>query len=219
MGARVPVVVTGRQYQAYFDWISSKPLTQELSDHAVLGNGDIIRGFVQGVDYGGVTPALSFNLGEYFEVRSKEIKSKVQTPQETEAIPHEDLGPPKKLTKECVSKISPALLADDNECRESIAKVLRREGVDVHTVESAEQAQELLNALSSGADQSNASFTEFRLAILDPNLKESSTDLVGLRIAEELRKRSNCRVIVMTGEAKNTNKLQQWPELGWEIKI
>jgi len=214
MGARVPVVVTGRQYQAYFDWISSRPMTHELSDHAVLGHGDIVRGFVQGIDYGGVTPALSFNLAEYFEVRSKEIRSKVLAPQETEESPYEELGPPKKLSMECIRKISPTLLADDNECRESIAKVLRREGVDVHTVESTEQAQRLLNSLSAGSHQSQSESPDFRLAILDPNLKENSTELVGLRIAEKLRERSDCRVLVMTGEAKNTNKLEQWPELG-----
>jgi signal transduction histidine kinase/DNA-binding response OmpR family regulator len=214
MGARVPAVVTGRYYQDYFNWISSKSLTQELADHAVLGNGDIVRGFVKGIDYGGMAPALTFNLSEYFEIRNTEIKLKVLTPQETEEIPQQEFGSPRKLAKDCVSRISPALLADDNECRESIAKVLRREGVEVHTVENTEQAQEFLDYISSDQLQSAKRSPEFRLAILDPNLKESSTDLIGLSIAEKLREKSNCRVIIMTGEAKNTNKLRQWPELG-----
>src|SRR5258708_25202046 len=41
IGENVPAVV---KRDSYLDWIDSKELSQELSDHSVLGKGDFIRG-------------------------------------------------------------------------------------------------------------------------------------------------------------------------------
>lgn len=214
IGSDIPAIITGRNYQTYLDWVSAKALTQELSDHAVLGKGDFVRGFVKGVDYGDIPASLIFDVGEYLDFRSTEIASIVISPSAAQETQQEPIGPGRRLQKGYVQKISPVLLADDNECRDSIAKVLRREGLEVHTLESADQAQEFLDLLSTDEPRPVAQCPRFRLAILDPNLKEDSNDLVGLRIAAKLRAKLDCRVIVMTGEAKSTNKIQQWPDLG-----
>jgi signal transduction histidine kinase/DNA-binding response OmpR family regulator len=210
LGDNVPAVVTYRNHQAYLDWVASKGLTQELADHAVLGRGDVIRGFVKGVS--DEHSSVSVNVSEYLIYMGREIAEAVtkvemspQEEREEEALPH------RNLRAETIASISPVLLGDDNACRESIAKVLRSEGVEVHTLEDTKQAQDFLDALSSDGPGPSI---PYRLAILDPNMEEHGTDLVGLRIAQELCAKTVCRVIVMTGEINNINKLDRAPGLG-----
>jgi signal transduction histidine kinase/DNA-binding response OmpR family regulator len=213
IGNDTPALVTYQNYQSYLDWVSSKELTQELSDHAVLGKGDVIRGFVKGISdkYGDDPASIIIDVSEYLDYRDREIADIVShddpgTSKERE----ESKSAPKKIQPENVLKISPVLLVDDNECRDSIAKILRHEGIEVDTLKNVREARDLLNDLSSNRPLKS----NYKLAILDPNLEEHSTDLVGIEIAAKLRSKTKCRVILMTGEVKNSTKLERWPNLG-----
>jgi signal transduction histidine kinase/DNA-binding response OmpR family regulator len=86
--------------------------------------------------------------------------------------------------------------------------MLKREGVEVKTLKNAHDAQSFMDELAANHDQ-----TTFRFAILDPNLEEDSTDLFGLRVAAALSDKTDCRVILMTGEVENSKKLEYWPSL------
>jgi signal transduction histidine kinase len=212
IGDKIPTIVTHQSYQSYLDWVSSKGLSQELSDHAVLGKGDVVRGFVTGFaerpDDG--PASVIVDISNYLAFRDREIESKIVTGEARPSVEREDsLSVPKKIQAEHVSKISPVLLVDDNECRDSIAKILRYEGIEVDTLENTSEAKNLLNDLSTNSPLKS----NYQLAILDPNLEEHSTDLIGLEIAAKLREKTKCRVVLMTGEVKNSTKLERWPNL------
>lgn len=213
IGDDTPALVTYQNYQSYLDWVSSKELTQELSDHAVLGKGDVIRGFVKGIadKYGDDPASVIIDISEYLDYRDREIADKVvKDDPVTDKDREEFTTAQKKIQPENISKISPVLLVDDNECRDSIAKILRHEGIKVDTLENVREARDLLDDLSFNRQLKE----NYQLAILDPNLEEHSTDLVGIEIAEKLRSKTKCRVILMTGEVKNSTKLSRWPNLG-----
>jgi signal transduction histidine kinase/DNA-binding response OmpR family regulator len=211
-----PAIVTQQYYQSYIDWIASKELSQELSDHAVLGRGDVIRGTVVGIYNKDVDEPASIvlDISGYLDSRSAEISREVTiSAVRTKEDDDEYKAPDKKIPSEIVAKISPVLLVDDNDqCRESIATMLKREGVDVDTLKNAHEAQIFLDTLSPNPlnTQTNRSY---KLAILDPNLEEDSTDLFGLQVAAELRTKTDCRVILMTGEVEHSKKLERWPDL------
>lgn len=209
----VPAIITHKYYQSYLDWVSSKNLTQELSDHAVLGKGDVIRGFIKGISekYDDNPASVIIDISEYLDYRTQEIVSLVAHPIPPANEEREEVTPvQKKIQSKNVLKISPVLLVDDNECRDSIAKILRHEGAEVDTIKNTMEALDFLKELSTNHQLTS----KYRLAILDPNLEEHSTDLIGLEIAAKLRSKTNCRVILMTGEVKNTTKLERWPNLG-----
>lgn len=216
IGYETPAIVTQKNYQSYIDWIASKELSQELSDHAVLGRGDVIRGFMAGIfDKNTEEPAsVIVDISSYLDSRSAEIaREVVSSAARVKDEPEEYEQPDKKLPPEIMASISPVLLVDDNDqCRESIATMLKREGVEVHTLKNAQEAQLFLDELDANAAQPKTD-RAFRLAILDPNLEEDSTDLFGLRVAAGLSDKTDCRVILMTGEVENSRKLEHWPDL------
>lgn len=214
IGYETPAVINHQSYEKYLDWVSSKDLSHDLSDHAVLGKGDVIRAFIKGIDHNDEPPSVILNLGEYLDFRNDEITRIVMTPEPAINDDYEEYVPRQtKIRAEDISKISPVLLVDDDECRNPIANILKHEGVEVHTLETSKQAEEFLSSISAG-ESLRITGVPFRLAILDPNLEDRGSDLIGLRIAAELRAKTDCRVIIMTGEVKNTIKLAQWPNLG-----
>jgi signal transduction histidine kinase/CheY-like chemotaxis protein len=217
IGDNIPAIIPQKNHQAYLDWVAAKELKQDLLDHGVLGQGDVIRGFVKEIsmEHPDEPASVILDISEYLDFRSQEIAEKVVRPTAPLKEDQEEAKiPDSKIKSETVAAISPVLLVDDNdECRESIATMLRREGVEVHTLESIKEAQDFLDSLSANITQSKSS-CPFRLAILDPNLEEDSIDHFGLKIAAELRAKTDCRVILMTGELKNSNKLERWPTLG-----
>jgi signal transduction histidine kinase/DNA-binding response OmpR family regulator len=217
IGDGSPAIVTQKYYQSYIDWIASKELSHELLDHAVLGRGDVIRGFVVGISNQDADELASavLDISSYLDFKDAEISQEVtSSASRIKEDQEEDTLPDKKIPSEIVAKISPVLLVDDNDqCRESIATMLKREGVEVDTLKNVHQAQAFLDTLSANPTRFETN-RAYQLAILDPNLEEDSTDLFGLYVADELRAKTDCRVILMTGEIENSKKLAHWPKLG-----
>jgi signal transduction histidine kinase/CheY-like chemotaxis protein len=198
---------------SYLDWIDSKRLiTHELSDHAVLGRGDVIRGLVRLAS--NLSESIELDICEHLELRSAEIAEAVE---ETLVLPakrrEESVAlSPRKLGGRIAAAVSPVLLVENNAaCRESIGAVLKREGVDVHTLENTDQAHRFVTSLSPGTGPKLRK--PFKLAIVDPNLDAESTDHAGLQVAQILLSQPACRVILITGEVKNIKKIDNWGDL------
>lgn len=211
-----PVLVPQDLYQDYIDFIDSKKLTHDLRDHAVLGRGDTIRGINVGTSEKYFDEPLSIvvDLKAYLESQKTEISEAItKSVPALKADPEENPLADKRMPPEVVAQISPVLLIDDiDDCRESIAGLLSREGAEVYTIKDRQEAQEFLNSFSDDAPQ-DALSRRLKLAIVDPNLETESTDLFGLRIAEKLSLETDCRIILMTAEVEHSNKLKRWPNL------
>jgi len=210
IGDCIPGVVSR---ESYLDWVASKGLSQDWSDHGELAQGDVIRGFVRSI--ANKEGAVELDVSGYLDYRSNETTKAVQS---TIAHPLEEreersVSTLQMLSREVSDAISPVLLADDNDkCRESVASLFRRARVDVQTLGNIDDAKAFLSAFDQKNHASPMS-KRFRLAILDPNLEEESFDLTGLKIAEALASLPNCRIVLMTGEASNEKKLKYWSEL------
>lgn len=205
IGDCIPAVVVR---QPCMDWLASRQLSQELRDHSVLAKGDVIRGFVK--SRSGDFYSVELSSAEYLDFRNEEIAKSVEStiiPQkedDNQTIERSN----RKLETDVLEAACPILLVEnDKACCESIAAVLRREGATVETLSGTEDARRFISEWSPERSQPP------RLAIIDPNLDMSNTDLYGLQFAKELQAITACRVILMTGEVGNGKKLKDWPDL------
>jgi hypothetical protein len=182
IGYDTPAVVTRQNFETYLDWVSDKNVvSQDLQDHAVLSKGDFVRGFVKGLDQGEELTSVSIDISDYLDLRDVEIETEVMAG-EVPLVEEQEVNVTlrKKMKAADVAKISPCLLVDDDQCRDSIANVLEHEGIEIHTLKTTAEAEDFLSSIARG-DVLPKGSAPFRLAILDPNLEEHGTDLIGLR--------------------------------------
>lgn len=205
---RIPAVVNR---QSYIDWLDTKQLPQELVDHAVLSRSDIIRGLVTTVKSG--HDAVELDMREHMELEAQEIAGlvgKTLAPRDRNR-PAAERQPLRKLRRDIATRINPVILVDNNSrCCESIAAMLRRDGIVVRAFSDFEESRTFLETDANVP----GSMSRPGLAIIDPNLDQADSDLSGLTLAQSLvRANPNCRIVIMTGEVAHTKKLRDWPNL------
>jgi signal transduction histidine kinase len=148
---------------------------------------------------------------QYFELREKEISEKFQgriannMDKKSNADNANDSLP--SLSQEQIERISPLLLLENDESLcDSIYSILGKLGINVYKFKDFEEAKnKVSNIISSKQD--------IKMAIIDPNLDAKNMDLSGMKIIMSLEAISNCHILLMTGEAEDNRKLNDWGKL------
>jgi CheY-like chemotaxis protein len=199
----------GIDRSAYVEFLREKRIRESLHDHSVLSKGDLVSGLAVRIDSDGCLQIDPIPI-----LRELEVHTAGQRPQTTGGNDNhmtrhlqteEREGIPEALSR----LRTVLLLEDDQNLRESLAALLRHDGLTVIESTDVTDAQAHMAQLDSRAAESPSS-VQMDLAIIDVNLQSGSEDLQGLALAMKLAKETHWRILIMTGENGSENKVNLW---------
>ncbi|MFC1636498.1 ATP-binding protein [Planctomycetota bacterium] len=219
----VEAVFKRGEYERFLDEAN---LTRELHNHGAIGKGDLIWGIV--TELWGEYADVELDPVQYLMALQDQIarENEHSSQPSIQSAATREPSLPADLSDEAKVKIRYTLLVEnDPSVRRSIADRLRNWGLKVDAVESLEQAERVIRMLMLGSEQSERETAicedGANLAIIDPNLNPANSDLRGMILIEQLSQDTRWRILLVTGEAEDKQKLKKYSDIrvhGFEHK-
>ncbi len=212
---RVGNVLAVMNHQSYLQHLSRRNLGPRLLDHAEMAQGDTITGLVSRLH--SVDGAVELDFGQYLDSEDPpDLSVKTHRSQSTDGTKKLPAHSAIRLPTDLAQSISPVLLVEDNDaCRYAIEELLKSSGVDVWSAKRRQDVHDIMSLFDDGGRYSgrDGAPSEFRLAIIDPNLGDEGNDFEGLEIVRRYLQSGDCRVLLASGEGDNERKLSLYGDL------